>query len=107
MLYQEPVPMGRFSKRDRAFSSSSVLAYLSQCKIGDCTGCSCCSFARCSCLMWLWSGHMRQRYELNCVVSLWLARSGYVWHEAFSGDDVCVTPQTRSQAASDNAAAAS
>jgi beta-lactam-binding protein with PASTA domain len=27
---------------------------------------------------------------------------GYVWREAFSGDRVCVTPETRAQAASDN-----
>ena len=27
---------------------------------------------------------------------------GYVWREAFSGDRVCVTPQTRAQAATDN-----
>jgi hypothetical protein len=33
--------------------------------------------------------------------------SGYVWREAFEGDHVCVTPATRSQAAADNAAAAS
>ncbi len=32
---------------------------------------------------------------------------GYVWREAFPGDDVCVTVNVRSQAASDNAAAAS
>ena len=32
---------------------------------------------------------------------------GYVWREAFAGDDVCVTPSVRSQAAADNAAAAS
>ncbi|HLH23643.1 MAG TPA: hypothetical protein VK066_14070 [Chloroflexota bacterium] len=33
--------------------------------------------------------------------------SGYVWREAFEGDHVCVTPETRRQAAADNAAAAS
>jgi hypothetical protein len=32
---------------------------------------------------------------------------GYVWRQAYSGDYVCVTPSTRSQAASDNAAAVS
>jgi hypothetical protein len=32
---------------------------------------------------------------------------GYVWREAGPGDVVCVTPATRSQASSDNAAAAS
>jgi hypothetical protein len=32
---------------------------------------------------------------------------GFVWREAFSGDHVCVTPQSRQQAASDNSAAAS
>ena len=32
---------------------------------------------------------------------------GYVWREAFSGDHVCVTPNIRSQAATDNAAASS
>jgi hypothetical protein len=32
-------------------------------------------------------------------------RSGYVWREAFSGDHVCVTPQTRAQAAHDNSEA--
>ena len=31
---------------------------------------------------------------------------GYVWREAFNGDHVCVTPQTRSQAAYDNSQAA-
>lgn len=34
-------------------------------------------------------------------------RSGFVWREASSGDHVCVTPQTRSQTAADNAAAMS
>ena len=34
-------------------------------------------------------------------------RTGYVWREATSSDHVCVTPETRSQAAADNAAAAS
>lgn len=33
--------------------------------------------------------------------------AGYVWREAFIGDDVCVTSSLRSQAASDNAAARS
>ena len=33
--------------------------------------------------------------------------SGYVWRSAFDGDLVCVTPQTREQAAADNAAAVS
>jgi hypothetical protein len=33
--------------------------------------------------------------------------SGYVWREATSGDDVCVTPDVRTQTAADNAAAAS
>jgi hypothetical protein len=31
--------------------------------------------------------------------------NGYVWREAFTGDDVCVTGAQRSQAAADNAAA--
>jgi hypothetical protein len=31
--------------------------------------------------------------------------SGYVWREAFPGDVVCVTPETRAQAARDNAEA--
>ena len=29
-------------------------------------------------------------------------RQGYVWREAFPGDHVCVTPETRAQAADDN-----
>lgn len=33
-------------------------------------------------------------------------KSGYVWRGAFPGDHVCVTPRTRTQAASDNAQAA-
>jgi hypothetical protein len=33
--------------------------------------------------------------------------SGYVWRDAFAGDHVCVTPASRDQAASDNAAAPS
>lgn len=33
--------------------------------------------------------------------------SGYVWREAYAGDVVCVYPSQRSQAAADNAAAAS
>ena len=33
--------------------------------------------------------------------------SGYVWREAFDGDHVCVTPDERTQAAQDNAAASS
>lgn len=33
-------------------------------------------------------------------------KQGFVWREAFPGDTVCVTPQTRSQAAADNAQAA-
>jgi hypothetical protein len=32
--------------------------------------------------------------------------SGYVWREAFPGDVVCVTPETRAQAARDNSEAA-
>jgi hypothetical protein len=32
--------------------------------------------------------------------------TGYVWRNAFPGDAVCVTPQTRDDAAADNAAAA-
>lgn len=32
---------------------------------------------------------------------------GYVWRDAFAGDHICVTPASRNQAASDNAAAAS
>jgi hypothetical protein len=34
-------------------------------------------------------------------------RQGFVWREAYQGDHVCVTPETRSQAVADNAAAAS
>ena len=33
--------------------------------------------------------------------------SGYVWRDAYDGDHVCVTPDTRTQARADNAAAAS
>jgi hypothetical protein len=33
-------------------------------------------------------------------------RRGYVWRDAFPGDHVCVTPDTRAQAAADNAQAA-
>jgi hypothetical protein len=33
--------------------------------------------------------------------------SGYVWRDAFAGDHICVTPASRNQAASDNAAASS
>jgi hypothetical protein len=33
--------------------------------------------------------------------------SGYVWRGAYEGDHVCVTPETRDQAAADNAAAES
>ncbi|HEX2697905.1 MAG TPA: hypothetical protein VHM28_09365, partial [Anaerolineales bacterium] len=33
--------------------------------------------------------------------------SGYVWREATSGDDVCVTPDIRTQTANDNSAASS
>jgi hypothetical protein len=33
-------------------------------------------------------------------------KQGYVWREAFDGDTVCVTPETRAQAAADNAQAA-
>jgi hypothetical protein len=33
-------------------------------------------------------------------------KPGFVWREAFTGDAVCVTPQTRTQAAADNAQAA-
>jgi hypothetical protein len=32
---------------------------------------------------------------------------GYVWREAVPGDHVCVTPETRAQAAQDNSLAAS
>jgi hypothetical protein len=32
-------------------------------------------------------------------------RSGFVWREAFPGDHVCVTPESRAQAVADNAAA--
>jgi hypothetical protein len=34
-------------------------------------------------------------------------QQGFVWRDAFDGDHVCVTPDRRSQAAADNAAAAS
>jgi hypothetical protein len=34
-------------------------------------------------------------------------KPGFVWREAFSGDKVCVTPQTRAEAAADNQQAAS
>jgi hypothetical protein len=34
-------------------------------------------------------------------------RQGFVWREAFPGDYVCVTPETRAQAAQDNSQAAS
>lgn len=34
-------------------------------------------------------------------------KSGFVWREAYPGDEVCVTPDGRAQAAADNAAAAS
>jgi hypothetical protein len=33
-------------------------------------------------------------------------RQGFVWREAFPGDQVCVTPRTRDQAAQDNSQAA-
>jgi hypothetical protein len=33
-------------------------------------------------------------------------KAGFVWREAFYGDDICVTPQTRAQAAADNSQAA-
>lgn len=33
-------------------------------------------------------------------------RPGFVWREAFPGDHVCVTPETRAQAAYDNSQAA-
>jgi hypothetical protein len=33
--------------------------------------------------------------------------NGYAWREAFAGDNVCVTPATRTRAAQDNAAAES
>ncbi len=36
-----------------------------------------------------------------------VCKQGYVWREAFAGDHVCVTPQTRAQAAQDNSLAAS
>ena len=32
-------------------------------------------------------------------------RPGFVWREAFPGDHVCVTPETRAQAAHDNSQA--
>ena len=34
-----------------------------------------------------------------------ICRQGYVWREAFPGDHVCVTPETRAQAAYDNSQA--
>ncbi len=36
-----------------------------------------------------------------------ICKQGYVWREAFAGDHVCVTPQTRAQAGQDNGLAAS
>ena len=36
-----------------------------------------------------------------------VCQQGYVWREAYPGDHVCVTPETRAQVAADNAAAAS
>lgn len=41
----------------------------------------------------------RPSEEIPCV-------DGYVWREVFPGDHVCVTPETRDQAAADNAQAA-
>ena len=35
-----------------------------------------------------------------------VCRQGYVWRQAGATDHVCVAPQTRKQAAADNAAAA-
>lgn len=35
----------------------------------------------------------------------WTCKNGFVWREAYRGDVVCVTPQTRAQAAYDNSQA--
>ena len=43
----------------------------------------------------------------HCQYGSGTCLQGYVWREAFSGDKVCVTPDVRTQAASDNAAASS
>lgn len=32
----------------------------------------------------------------------WTCKNGFVWREAYNGDVVCVTPQTRAQTAYDN-----
>jgi hypothetical protein len=42
-----------------------------------------------------------------CAYGPGTCRAGYVWREAVPGDNVCVTGSSRSQAASDNASAAS
>ena len=44
--------------------------------------------------------------QLGKQTSLGSCKPGLVWREAYAGDQVCVTTQTRAQAAADNQAAA-
>jgi hypothetical protein len=53
------------------------------------------------------NGLASQRVDPNGAYGPNSCKQGFVWREAFDGDVVCVTPGTRSQASSDNAAAAS
>ena len=41
-------------------------------------------------------------YSDDCTYGPDTCIQGFVWREAFTGDHVCVTPETRSQAAEDN-----
>lgn len=49
------------------------------------------------------SGHLRRRSKMPVHPDT--CRQGFVWREAFPGDHVCVTPETRAQAAFDNSQA--
>ena len=42
--------------------------------------------------------------SINAYAENFTCRQGYVWREAFSGDLVCVKPETRARVASDNRA---
>ena len=41
-------------------------------------------------------------YAGDCTYGPDTCTQGFVWRDAFSGDHVCVTPETRAQAAQDN-----
>jgi hypothetical protein len=47
--------------------------------------------------------HAGERIDPNAGYGQFGCRSGFVWREAFDGDVICVTPETRMRVRNDNA----